>query len=280
MNSKANSFLNSCNKPGALAELYAVALEMLADPNISHAKLTRVLSMDPCIVAAILKLTFSSLSQAKKPTADLSQAITVLGVRRIRQLVNQIKPQASDSGNGPLLFKDLWKHSLAVGTAARIIDRSLGGNSAEIFTAALLHDFGRMIMYLNCDRLPIHELKLYCENKHQLQYKQERKFLGFSHMELTDTLFQTWRFPAIICEPAAYHHTPLLAVRCKYETAIVHIANIICGSLELGHSGDNYVPVLDESTVKFLGLDLTQLDMICEETHQQLQESLHDFGLS
>ena len=221
------------------------------------------------------------MPKAATEYGNLSKVVTALGLSTIRTIVKSIKPQ-KEVKISPVIkttFDDLWRRSLAVATAAQLIDRSLGGNSQEIFTAGLLHDFGRMIMILNAEHIGLSGLFIYCRSNKQLLYKHERKLLGFNHMELADAIFEQWDMPGIIRETATYHHTPLLAIRYQYESTVVHIADIICSAMELGGNGDIYVPALDEKTVNTLGLANDQLEVLCEETNLQLQQHFNNFSL-
>ena len=281
MNAKARLFLTKCKMPGAHPLIYDKVQELIANPNVPHSRLMQILAMDPCIAAAILRHKNSTLHKSKTLYGNLSQTITVLGLSQVRLLMKSIKPQEECSVS-PIIktnFDDMWRRSLAVATAAQLIDRALGGNSEEIFTAGLLHDFGRMVMLLNHEQANFNELFMYCRANKQLLYKHERKILGFNHMELADALFEQWNMPGIVRETATYHHTPLLAIRYQYESTVIHVADIICSAIELGSNGDIYVPALDEKTVNTLGLKNEELDVLCEETNLQFQQHLKDFSL-
>ncbi|NQZ58026.1 MAG: HDOD domain-containing protein [Lentisphaeraceae bacterium] len=281
MNEKARLFLLKCQMPGAHPLVYDKVQKLIADANVPRSQLMHILTMDPCIAAAILRHKSSAYNQNKTVYGNLSKAVTGLGLAQIRAIIGSIKPQAAIK-KSPIIkttFDDLWRRSLAVATAAKLIDQTLGGNSQEIFTAGLLHDFGRIIMILNHEHIALSGLFMYCRSNKQLLYKHERRTLGFNHMELADAIFEQWNMPGLIRETATYHHTPLLAIRYQYESTVVHVADIICSAIELGGNGDKYVPALDEKTVNTLGLSNDQLDILCEETDLQLQQHLKVFSL-
>lgn len=276
MSLKATEFLKSCKMPGALPHILKKANSIVNEPNIPQARMSRLLTSDPVITARILKNANSALNRGKSQIGEISKAITSLGLKQMRGLVKSIESveSFSDDVNELLTLEDFWKRSIAVGTASRIIDRLLGGNSDEIFTAGLLHDYGRLIILLNSDKLPIVDLLNECNKNKELVHKHERKMAGFNHMELADTLFAEWEMPSVIREVAAFHHSPVLAVRYRYETAIVHIADVICSAMELGKNGDFFVSAYDENARRLLNLATDQLDYICEETSHQVDERL------
>ncbi len=279
MSLKAVEFLKSCKMPGALPSLLKKVNAIVNEPNIPQARMSRLLTSDPVITARILRSANSALNRGKTSIGEMAQAFTTLGLKQMRVLVKAIdstEPFNEDISQY-VKIEDFWKRSLAVGTCSTIIDRLLGGNSDEIFTAGLLHDFGRLIILENPEKLPVLKLLDECRSSNDLVYKHERKYLGFNHMELADSLFEEWNMPVVVRECAAFHHSPILAIRCRYETAIVHIADVICSAMEIGQNGDSQVSIFDENARRLLNLSSDQLDYICEETSHQVEERLKLF---
>lgn len=262
--------------PGAHPKILKAVTSIATEPNIPQARMSQLLTSDPVITLNILKTANSALNRGNKAISEISQAVTSLGLKQMRVLVKSIASVEAfpEEVNEFLTIEDFWRRSIAVGTAARIIDRLLGGNSDEMFTAGLLHDFGRLIMLLNSDKIPIVKLLEDCRASDELLYKHERKELGFNHMEIADALFEEWNLPPSIRETAAFHHSPVLAIRYRYDTAIVHIADVICSAMEIGSNGDSCVPIYDDNARRLLNLGIDQLDFICEETSHQVEERL------
>ena len=274
MNIKAKNFLDECKMPSPLEGLNAVIQGLVENPNTPMAKLTKFISMDPVLSARIHKLANDALNKSKHESGSLTKVITQLGLGKIRTLIQSNQSFISFSGELSRYIKpeDFWQRALAVALCAQNIDQILGNNSEDIFCAGLLHDYGRLIILNNADKLPVLKLNKECRDKKALVYKNERRFYGFNHMEVADALFKEWDLPAVLREPAAYHHSPILAVRHKYETSVVHIADIICRSMKLGKSMDNFIPTLDMKAVNLVGLSPDQLDYICEETTHDMED--------
>ncbi|MCM8530577.1 MAG: HDOD domain-containing protein [Lentisphaeraceae bacterium] len=279
MNLKAKNFILSCNMPSPHEPIIELVKKLSTSQNTPQQKLIKMIAMDPVLTAKIHQLNNTSLNKRKIETGCLSKAITQLGLGQIRTLINAQKSTTTfpETITNKIDTKDFWERSLAVAICSQTIDQIVGNRSDEIFYAGLLHDYGRLIILNNADTLPVHELIQKCTDKNELIYKNERKHYGFNHMELGDALFTTWNMPSVIREPAAFHHSPILAIRHKYETAVVHIADIICRSLKLGKSTDNYIPTLDMNAVREVGLSENQLDYICEETVHELEEYMNLF---
>lgn len=67
----------------------AVAVEVLAvvdDPRTDAARLKACIERDPALTAKLLRVVNSSLYSPARPVADLSQAVTLIGVRAVKLL--------------------------------------------------------------------------------------------------------------------------------------------------------------------------------------------------
>jgi HD-like signal output (HDOD) protein len=277
MNSKAKAFLKSCTPCQPLGVLNNVINAIVENPNTPHTKLTKIISMDLVLSAKILRLANSSSYGNKSEISSLSSAITKVGLKQIRLILkeNAESAQFPEELANFITPENFWQRALAVALCATVIDEVLGKKSDGIFSAGLLHDYGHLLILNNANNLPVLRLRKGCKDKKVLIYKNERKVYGFNHMELADALFSEWKIPAVIREAAAYHHSPILAIRYRYETSVVHVADVICSSMQLGKLLEGYTPVLDMDTVSWLGLHEDQLDYICEETVHQLEDRMN-----
>jgi hypothetical protein len=82
-----------------------------------------------------------------------------------------------------------------------------------------------------------------------------------------------WKIPANIAEPVASHHAPQSALQYPLESAVIHLADIICQAMELGHSGEWCVPPLDNNAWERLGLPVSMLATIMKQAEPQLKET-------
>ena len=85
------------------------------------------------------------------------------------------------------------------------------------------------------------------------------------------------RIPDRLVEGVLYHHNPSRAPRYKVEAAVTHVADILAQSLELGNSGERYVPPLDNEAWKILGLSSKFLSTVLEQVERQASEAVKVF---
>jgi HD-like signal output (HDOD) protein len=137
----------------------------------------------------------------------------------------------------------------------------------QLFVSGLLHDLGRLILYLHFPEESRHVLNRSRKYKNLLR-KEEQDYLGYDHAQLGHHLMKQWKLPLILENNVLYHHTPSMA-RQPIPAAIVHVADAIVNSLGIGSSGEELVPPLDMAAWENLDLPLSSLDTIIgQATHQ------------
>ncbi len=108
-------------------------------------------------------------------------------------------------------------------------------------------------------------------------YEVERQMLGFDHGEVGAALLAEWKLPEYLQEIVANHHQPLESKRFPFETAVLSLADFITKSMELGHSGDRYVPPLDARIWKKVGLQESSLTSIWDQVQKKYASTIEIF---
>ncbi len=144
-------------------------------------------------------------------------------------------------------MESFWKHSLATGVTCRVLATERGeANVERLFVAGLLHDIGRLLLFMSAPNDAIECMKRARENGH-LVYVLEQEMMGYDHAQVGQTLMSAWRLPESLQEPVGFHHDPKNARRFQVDAAIVHIADVTAHSLLLGHSGEQFIPPLSDA---------------------------------
>ena len=175
----------------------AKLLKMLKDPESSAAQIEDVLKYDPGLTANILKLTNSAYFGIPLKVSSVKQAMTLLGWKRLLQLVMTLCMSTLMKKPVPgydLPQGELWRHSIAVSIAAENIVKALKIPDAdEVFTAALLHDVGKLVLggFVKDDLNDIEEMV----DKGITLDVAEHIILGTNHAEVGATYSSSGRFP-------------------------------------------------------------------------------------
>ncbi len=129
---------------------------MVNDPNSSAADIGREVSKDPALTARLLRIANSPALGQHGKIATISRAITVLGVRQVRDLtVGLTAVRTFDGiGNELVTMASFWRHSVLCAVAAtHIAERRAGGRDDSPFVAGLLHDVGQLVLFSRAPEL-------------------------------------------------------------------------------------------------------------------------------
>ena len=250
--------------------------DMLRDEDSSAEQIGAVIEPDPALSAALLRLANSALFGIGGNVSNVARAITVVGLREVRDLAFGICATTTFKGipNDLVSVEDFWKHSLYCAVAARHIGaraRVRGGDS--LFTAGLLHDIGHLVMFNQCpDKARQALLHSVDENDGVAVYLSEREIFGFDHAAVGAALARQWRLPESLCAAIEFHHDPYAADELTDSILAVHIANSVAVLTELDSRDYEDAPPIDPRAMAALGVSrdalLEDIDEIREAAGQ------------
>jgi putative nucleotidyltransferase with HDIG domain len=204
-------------------------MKLLNKTDVDSSRVVRMISVDPSLTANILRVCNSAYFAAPMPTTDLQEAVTRLGFKQVYRLVTAAtgaKLLAAPQKGYGLDPGELWKHSVASAVAAQLMARKLGDPDNLVFTAALLHDIGKVVLAQSIEesyKRLIHEAET-----HQLSLlESETKLLGVNHAEVGGRLLARWKFPPDIVAAVTFHHAPKDAGPHQRLASFVYLGNMI-----------------------------------------------------
>jgi putative nucleotidyltransferase with HDIG domain len=203
-------------------------LQLLADPGCSTSAVTEVISHDPALVARLVKVANSSLYGGANKAGSLNQAVVRLGMRATRNLVVAFSTRSLfplDNSRVGLWAKELWRHSVECGVAARQLAEAAGGaDPDEAFVGGLLHDLGKIVILLN-QAAAFRQIQQLQEAEQLEARAAETRVLGFDHAQVGARLLQHWEMPATLVSAVAGHHDSTADARLD---RIVACGNVLC----------------------------------------------------
>lgn len=240
--------------PRILPEL----LQLLRRSDVDSDKVVNLIRYDPALTAGVLQLANSAFFGSARPADDLGEAVTRLGFQQVYILVAAVSGARNLSpaqrGYG-MVSGDLWKHSATSAVAAQIIARDLGDDVDVVFTAALLHDIGKIVLSDALESTYAVIIEETSKNQHPL-VEVERRVLGFDHAEAGGRLLARWNFPANLTAAVQHHHQPEQAGPHARLAAYAHIGNLL--AYTMGHGYGNAAYALEPSPAAFKLLGLTE----------------------
>ncbi len=253
---------------------YSQLNELLKDPNSSVDDISAVINTDPALVTRLLKVVNSPFYGFPSQISTISRAITIIGTRELINLVLATSVINAFKGIPTELIdmRTFWKHSLASAITAKSLAKLCGYRSTErYFIAGLLQNIGSLVLYQTMPEIAKEALNS-ARFGHEVIFKAEQRLFGFDHADVGATLIKAWRLPSSLAETVQYHHNPTGASEFPVEVAIVHIADIIVSSAQLGHAGDPHVPPLSPEAWTLLGLDISNIPELLSDVNEQLDE--------
>ena len=145
----------------------------------------------------------------------------------------------------------------------------------ECFTAALLHDVGKLVLgrYVDDEIRDFLRRARAAGGRSEAAAESER--LNVNHAELGGLIAAHWDLPEAICVGVRWHHDPQ---DCQEEEELarvawhVHLADLV--AQRLGHGTDDVIPEEAEfaPALQALGMEATQLDELLERTERRIED--------
>jgi HD-like signal output (HDOD) protein len=255
--------------------IYQKLLEVINHPRSGSADVARVLSEDTGLTSRLLRIVNSALFSFPQRIETVTHAVTIVGTAQVRDLAlaTSVMTMFDDVPEELVDMESFWRHSLACGIGGRVLAAQRREDNVErFFVAGLLHDVGRLIMFMR-EGEASSQAMAQSRERGQLLHEAELEVLGYTHAQVGGALMDQWRFPGAFKEAVGYHHQPRRADRFPVETAAIHVADLIANALELGSSGGHMVPELRPAAWETLGIDPALAPVILEDVERQYRDA-------
>lgn len=246
------------------------------DPRSSVADIGRIISEDSGLTARLLRIVNSTLYSFPSKIETITRAVTIVGTQQLRDLALATSVMKMFSGVSEDLvnMESFWHHSIGCGITARILATYRREPNVErFFVAGMLHDIGRLLIYMRmADQARAALLR--CQSSGELLYEVELDELGFDHAAVGGALLQLWKLPASLEEVVTSHHNPRRAQRYPVDTAVIHVADIIAHAMRLGNSGERFVPPLDSRAWERIEIPPSCLSETMGQVDRQFKDAI------
>ncbi|WP_045223033.1 HDOD domain-containing protein [Desulfonatronum thioautotrophicum] len=245
-------------------DIYFKIREVLDNPKSSARDIAEVVNTDVGFSAKLLKLVNSPFFGFTATIDSVSRAVSLVGAQEISTLalgistINYFKNIPSELMD----MRTFWRHSLRCAVFAKLIASKLKLPSERHFTAGLLHDVGRLIIFKNMAYASVEALLL-ARADMVPQVEAETMILEYNHADVGDLLLAEWGFPPALKDLIAHHHAPEHAASRK-EAAVIQLADIMANIAEISAGGLYALPGMTQEDWRLLGLNLQDLSSLME----------------
>ncbi|OGW51481.1 MAG: hypothetical protein A2V62_09995, partial [Nitrospirae bacterium RBG_19FT_COMBO_58_9] len=230
---------NRIEKLGDLPTLPHVVQRLAAiigRPTVSTEEIGAIIEKDQVLAAKVLRLANSPFYGFPSRIGSVAHAVIVLGFNVVKGLTLCASALSIMKDAG---MDQLWRHSLGVAITANLLAARLEiKNPEELFVAGLLHDIGKVVLYVKWPEVGSSIKDAVKTGGDRSLFEVEQELTGLSHAGIGGCLANAWHLPVTLREPILYPHAPMLAKEATLQTAIVHVADILVKGLACGNPGD------------------------------------------
>ena len=241
---------------------------MIGRPNVSAEEIGALIEKDQVLSAKVLRLANSPFYGFPSRIASVAHAVVVLGLNVVKGLT--LCATAFDMMKNAGM-NELWRHSLGVAITAHILGtKAMLKNPEEVFVAGLLHDIGKVVLYVKWPDVG-QQITAATRKGGRSLMEAEQELFDVTHADVGGWLATAWHLPTSLLDPILYHHKPAAAQDAPLQTAIVHVADVLVKGLACGNPGDTLVPPLSRQAWELVGLDTQNLAQCLAKATEEFQ---------
>jgi len=198
-----------------LPEVSSRVLAATQDENCDAKSLSAMIHRDAALAGHVLRIANSPLYAPTVPIVSLQQAVSRLGMKKIREIALLVACQSKvfKVPGFDAMVRALFRHCVAAAAYAQEIARLRRWNVEESFLCGLLHDAGKpVLLQLLAD--------VQKEQKIGVEIGLVNDVLDEMHGSVGARLVEGWKLPERIVETIACHHRPQDA-RSSGQTAMM-----------------------------------------------------------
>jgi putative nucleotidyltransferase with HDIG domain len=224
-----------------LSETTMWAMAMVGNPNIELAEVADLVRRDPVIAAAVLRRANDPLLGGQ-PVDSVQQAVLRVGLQECGKLLCVMGARAMAERHPAAVRErcdEVHRHSLFVAHLASEVNRAAGlGFGGVEFTAGLLHDVGRVILYVKCPPDFTESAPTSAGGEDVLGVERAR--FGIDHCELGFHFAERNGLHAQFRRVILNHHRPWEEEEEPELVALVAFANRLANHAHWGHNPGRY----------------------------------------
>lgn len=248
---------------------------LLRKPDLDCEEVINLISFDAGLTTRVLGRCNSARYGLSQPVYDLPEAVIRLGYNEVYKLVAHVVGEAAlkgpQEGYG-FAPGELWEHSATTAVAAKIIAGATLGDENLLFTAALLHDIGKLV--LNSSLEGKYDLVLTeTEECGCSLLETEKLILGVEHAELGGRILQEWNFPESLVQSVRHHHDPMQAAPYESLAACVCVADLIAHLAGHGSGYQSFAVHAESAPAQLLGIGPKDVEALVLETETIIKQN-------
>lgn len=210
-------------------------------PNPDIRRIAQLISKDPALSGAMLKVVNSAYFGLKKPITSIQQAVQLLGLPMVMNILNGISIRNEMSDDSLIVLGRFWDTATNIAQISALLSKRLGlGSADEAYALGLFHNCGVPLLV---KRFPeyISVMQQAYSATDETIIDVENRLLQTNHAVIGYFVARSWRLPMHLCEVIDEHHNchaifladDPYANEKKALLAVLKIAEHICGNYQM-----------------------------------------------
>lgn len=259
-----------------------IRLLSLIENDAPISEITKIILLDPGLSMRTLELANSAWYKREKSIAKIGDAITVMGISALYQLIFSasvtrvflnIETELVD-------MKTFWQQSARMATTAQSISSQIEHDSPiSCFTCGLVAYIGKLVLYTTA---PYFAQQILTRSKQDAlpQHQVEMDLLGYDHAEIGAELMKKWNVPESLFEPVRYYIHPESAIE-KYrdKSCILNIAHYLQYTYARNIGLTDPLGPINEFSMNHLSIDTQTLPSFARNAEVLYADAINIFNL-
>ena len=234
-------------------------------------EVSRLVEKDPSLSGKILKLVNSAYYGLPRKIESIHHSVTYLGTGTIKNIAissSIYQAFSPPKGDDQFNLKTFWWHSLRCAVFAQLIAKEIKyKNPEEAFLTGLLHDIGRLVLWVNYPKEYSELLANYSGRPDLLLAGEIRQ--GITHCEIGAWLLNRWNLEPFLVDAVMYHHEPAKRIKSALSLVqIVWVANALSQSTAPAQGEDGDVGFAED----LCGLSVSQVKTLSAAADEEVDD--------
>jgi putative nucleotidyltransferase with HDIG domain len=232
-----------------LPSLAADVMSLAIDPDVSIARIARVIAKDQVLATRVLKMANSAYCAPMQEITTVNDAIVRMGTGPVRNVVLAVCFTSRLQGANVYgsQGRELMDHAIGTAYLARLVAEKVGEDADEAFMCGLLHDLGKLLLLKLSRDFIKYGAPTPSALEIELVYKER-------HPEIGAQLMRQWQLPGALEHPVRFHHNPDAAGDHKPQATVAYVANRLAHRYGFGCPADE-ANLLEDATCTRAGLN-------------------------
>ena len=203
-----------------LPALAADVMSLAIDPEVSIARIARVIAKDQVLATRVLRLANSAYCAPMQEITTVNDAIVRMGTGPVRNVVLAVCFTSRLQGANVYgaQGRELMDHAIGTAYLARLVAEKLGEDADEAFMCGLLHDLGKLLLLKLSRDFIKYGAPTPSAQEIETVYKER-------HPDIGAKLMKQWQLPEALEHPVRFHHDPEACPIHKGQATVAYVAN-------------------------------------------------------